>query len=1114
MTLRCCLTGQFAVELNGAPVATAGIGPLGRVALAYLVTERHRPVPRDELAEVLWGDHLPPSWETSVRVLVSKLRALLARAGLVATDALTTQAGCYQLHLPDDAVVDVEEAAAALTTAEKALVEAAPAAAQAAAARAVSIAARRFLPGGSGAWIEAQQAELRSVHLRGLEALAAAAAAGGDWATSVAAAEEAVALEPFRERLWVRLMGSHAAGGNRAEALRCYERCRRLLLEELGVSPSPATEAAYLDLLVEDEPPRPDPAPTAAVTQPLASAGSGLPPPLTSFVGREDDLAEVASLLSGTRLLTLTGTGGVGKTRLALQAARVLEPEYGDGAVFVELASITDPALVASQALAAAGLAQQPGSTPTATLAAALRDRHLLLVLDNCEHLLGPCAVLAEALLSRCPGLRILATSREALRIPSERTLRVRSLSAPPPSRPGRGDAGGVRPELPVDRLLEFEAVRLFAERAAAASGLRLTAANVEAAARICSELDGIPLALELAAARTGSLSLEDIAKRLDDRFPLLASGSRTAPSRQRTLQGAVDWTYEHLSADQRTAFQRLSVFAGDFTLQAAEHLWPEPERDGVLDLVTSLVDCSVLAAETGRGATRYRLPETMRQYAAAKLTAGEAEAVRRRHLRWATALAERAEEGLLAGDHQADWLNAVDAEQDNLRAALGWATSPAGPSGAALPLAAALGRFWEVRGHLSEGRRWLEAALEDDDGFQPSVRARALNWAGVLAQRQGDGDAARTALQESLVIRRDLGDQGGVAAALHGLGNLAALHGDAATARRFFDECLAIGRQLGDEEVVAASLANLGWVASNQGELATARAYNEESLALRRKHGDRHGTAMLLGNLGFLAYQEGDFAAARAFDEESLALRQELGDRHGIAMLLGNLGHLALHEGDDTTARSLYEESLALRQELGDRHGEAGSLANLAEMARLEGDRAAAERLLRQALTLAEELGDRYRTAALRVALGRLATAGGDLDRAAVMFRQTLPPGGELLPRTTVAEWLEGLAGLASARAAAGGNQARNHAEHAASLLGAADGLRRSIGAPVLPRSAPLIDDIASRPTALLGADASMAAWSRGAGLSLDEAVALGQAVAATNPGGGPAEDDDEPPG
>lgn len=1103
MSLRVCLTGQFRVEVGDIPVATTGVGPLGRLALAYLTTERHRPVPRDELADVLWGEQLPPSWETSVRVLISKLRALLARAGLEPSEALTTVAGCYQLHLPGAACVDLEVATASVTAAGAALDSGDSDQARAAAATAVAIAARSFLPGHTGAWVERQQAELRDIHLHALEILAAATAAGHDWTATIQATEEAIALEPFREQAWRRLMQAHAERGNRGEALRCYERCRHLLVDELGIGPSPATEAAYRDLLVEPE----VPAPQNAIAAAQVRVPRKLPLSLTSFVGREDDLAQVASLLASHRLVTLIGTGGVGKTRLALQTARILVEEggqdlgelRGEEAVLVELAALTDPRLVDVEILDGLGLRPEPDQTTTASLVMALQGRRILLVLDNCEHLLRACAVLAEALLSRCAGLRILATSREPLRIPAERTMRVRSLSAPVVPVGQRLPMN----ELPFEELLGFESVRLFAERAAAASGLELTAENAAAAAHICAELDGIPLALELAAARTGSLSVQDIAGRLDDRFALLSSGSRSAPSRQRTLAGAVGWTYDTLNPNQRTAFHRLSAFAGGFTLAAAEALWPEALRpeapETVLDLVTSLVECSVIVAETGQSPTRYRLPETMRQYAAARLNQVDGEIMRRRHLDWVTALAQRADTGLAEDGRQAKWLDSVDAEQDNLRAALGWAVSAAAPSGAALPLAVAVGRFWEVRGHLTEGRRWLEAAIADDDGRNPLLRARALNLAGILAQRQGDMTSARVLYQECLVIRRDRSDRPGVAAALHGLGNLAALAGDAVNAQSFFTECLDLGRELGDTQVIAASLANLGWVALNQGDLSSARLYDEESLALRRQIGDRHGIAMLLGNLGFLAFQEGDFAAARAFNEESLALRRELGDRHGIAMLLGNLGHLAFQEGDDPTARSLYEQGLALRQELGDRHGEAGSLASLGELARVGGDTATASRLLNQAMKLATGLGDRYRTATLLVSLGHLAIVTGDHSRAGEFLAQALPHGGEMLPQTTVADWLEALADLAASevipsQALPEGQVGFDSSVRAARLLGAAAALRTTIGAPVLPRHMEAVASTATRVLSDVGPARFAAAWAEGQAFNLAEAVDYAQ--------------------
>ncbi|MGH9189988.1 MAG: tetratricopeptide repeat protein [Acidimicrobiales bacterium] len=1090
MGLRVCLAGRVAVEVDGEAVATTGLGPLGCLALAYLVTERSRSVERYELAELLWGDDPPRSWETSLRVLVSKLRALLERAGLPPREALTVQLGCYQLQLPADAVVDVEEADEALTASRSAMAAGRPPEAMRLAAEAIAIGGRQFLPGATGTWVERRQGALREMHLQALEALTAASSSCGEWAKAVQAAETAIALEPLHEQTWVKLMEAHAGAGNRGQALRIYERCRRLLVEELGVSPSPATDAAYVALLVDSgEPPPTGPTPDAPDDGWSLAGLSPLPLPLTTFVGRNDDLAEVAAVVSRSRLVTLTGTGGVGKTRLSLQAARCMAERFPDGTALVELDPLTDPRLVDAQVLAAFGLAEEAGRTPVGTLVARIGGRQVLLVLDNCEHLLSACAVLTEALLSRCSGLHILATSREPLRVPAEATLRVRSLSVPGP---GHSES--------VDALLGYEAVRLLVERAAASSSdFELTDSNASAAARICRELDGIPLALELAAGRTSALSLEDIAKRLDDRFPLLANGSRTAPSRHRTLRGAVDWTYDALSAEQRDAFHRVSVFAGGFTVEAAERLWAAPPHPRVLDLLTDLVQCSVLGAETGLAMTRYRLPETMRQYAATKLrSTGDAEVVRGRHLSWAAELAERAEDGLLQGGQQAEWLEVMDAELDNLRAALAWATAPEVPAVAGLALAAALGRFWEIRGHLREGRRWLAAALGStsadsataeaaaaEAGSKPSIRAKALNWSGILAQRQGDSEGAQLLYQDSLAIMRETGDRAGMAAALHGLGNLSALQGEAA-ARVFFEESLAIGRELGDERTVAASLANLGWVAHNDGDLAAARRLYEESLVLRRELGDRHGVAMLVGNLGHLAFQQGDYATARRLDEESLALRRELGDRHGVAMVLGNLGHLVFQEGDDEKASALYEESLDLRRELGDRHGEAGSLANLATMARVNGDAAGARSLYERALAIARDLGDRYRTAWLLVQLGRVAASDGDLARAEAFYREALPAQSEFRPLATAAEWLEGQAALAVAGVAA----TPADAERAVRLLAAAAALRQSIGVPVAPRDAPERDRVVDVARLCLDTDAFSAMWSEGMCMSLEEAL------------------------
>jgi predicted ATPase/DNA-binding SARP family transcriptional activator len=1058
------LAGGLALEAGGVPVDTGGLGRLGRVALAYLVVERSRPVTRDELAEVLWGEDLPRSWETAARVVISKVRAVLARAGLSPTEALTTQHGRYLLNLGPAVSVDVEWAADQAASAMADLGAGRPETALAAAAAAAGVAARQFLPGAAGPWVEFRQAELRQLHLQALDTLAAAASAGGDTARAIQAAEEVLALEPLREPAWVRLMAVHAAAGSQAEALRVYERCRRVLAEELGVGPSPATDAAYAALLGTEQeastaPPPERPSP-AGRTEPVP-----LPLRLTSFVGREGEVEDLTARLATSRLVTLAGPGGVGKSRLALETARAA----GD-AVWVELGPLADARLLETTVLTALGAAEAPDQSPLATLVATLADRRVLLVLDNCEHLLTECAAFAERVLSRCAEIRVLATSRESLRIPAETVYAVGPLP-------------------------EVAGVRLMVERAtSAAPHFEATPENLKAAAQVCRDLDGIPLALELAAARARTMSLADIAKHLDDRFTLLSRGARTAPARHRTLRAAIDWSYETLTEPERTVFDRLSVFAGSFTPEAADHVCSEPGLD-VAENLTRLVETSLVELEARSGPARYRLLQTMRRYGQANLaTSPEATRVRARLLAWVTELATGAE-STLEGDREPASLDRLDAEYDNVRAAIAWGASPASPAGASLAAAAALGRFWDVRGRFGEGRLLLDAALADDPRSDPAARAgadprsdraaraRALNWSGILAQRQGDYAGAGRRYRESLALMDELGDRAGMAAALLGLGNVCALQGDSG-ARLFFEESLAIGRELDDRTTIAASLTNLGWLAHHRGDFGAARELDEESLARRRELGDRHGMAVVLGNLGFLAFQQGDYGPARALDEESLRLREELGDRHGVAMTLLNLGHLALQEGDDDQARTLFEQSLAVRRELGDRHGEAGSLAALAELARLEGDHTGAARLLDEALSIARQLGDRYRAAGLLVRVGRLAGTTGDRARAEVLLREALTAAGDLPPKAMIAEWLEGL----GASAAATGD-----AERAARLLGAAEALRRDIGAPVAPRDVRYRDDAAASARAALGEKAYASAWAAGCALGLDEAIALG---------------------
>lgn len=499
---------------------------------------------------------------------------------------------------------------------------------------------------------------------------------------------------------------------------------------------------------------------------------NNLPQQLTSFIGREKAMAEVKSLLAKTRLLTLTGSGGCGKTRLSLQVAADVLEDYSDGVWLIELAPLTDPALVPQKVAQTLGIPEEAGQTIQQTLIESLKSKHLLLLLDNCEHLITACAQLTAALLRSCPQVKALATSREALGIAGEQTYRISSLSAPDPA------------QIPTPQSLsQYEAVQLFLERALLVkSDFAITNQNAPALAQVCYHLDGIPLALELAAARVRSLSIEDINSKLDSRFRLLTGGDRTALPRQQTLRALIDWSYDLLNAQEKVLWQRLSVFAGGWMLSAAEQVGMGENTAGesiedweILDLLTSLVDKSLVIAEELEGIARYRMLETVRQYGAEKLQAsGEMEPVRGSHRDYFLALTEEIKPKL-GGSEQAHWLEVLEAEHDNLRLALTFCLEEGDGGAAGLRLAGALAQFWMIRGHLSEGRQHLTAILSRSIGPDyRTARANALNGSGTLALLQGDYAAAYTLHQESLALERELGDKRGIANSLNNLGNVA----------------------------------------------------------------------------------------------------------------------------------------------------------------------------------------------------------------------------------------------------------------------------------------------------------------------------------------------------
>ncbi len=679
---------------------------------------------------------------------------------------------------------------------------------------------------------------------------------------------------------------------------------------------------------------------------------NNLPRQLTGFIGREREMAEVQRLLTTTCLLTLTGTGGAGKTRLALQIAADVLEGYPDGVWLAELAALSDPALVPQIVATALGVREVPGQPMLETLLHYLQRKKLLLVLDNCEHLVAACAQLVGALLRTCPNLRILATSREVLGIQGEIAWLVPSLSLPD------------RRQLPsLEQLTQFEAVRLFVERAAAVKpSFTLTSENAAPVAAVVQRLDGIPLAIELAAARVPALSVDQIAARLDDRFRLLTHGSRASLPRQQTLRAALDWSYQLLTEREQRLLQRFAVFAGGWTLEAAEAVCGGDgiEEFDVLDLLTQLVFKSLVLTDEQNGEIRYRFLETVRQYGLERLEeSGVTEAIRKRHRDWYLGLAERAEPELL-GVKQAAWFDQLEAEHDNLRAALKCSIESGEPE-AGMRLAGAVWRFWYVRGYIGEGRGWLEAALSGRSGMSGPFVAKALMAAGGLAF----------------------------------------VGGDYVQGRRLYEDSLAMWRELGDRRQIAYLLSNLGFLTSSQGDQAAARNLLEESLAIRREIADTRGAATSLNNLGLVLYRTGDLAGARALFNEASAIWREFGDKQHIAMALANLGLVASGQGEYPLARSFYEECVAIRQALGDKQGIAYTLEGFAGLAVAQGQGKRAARLLggveslreaiRAPVAPANQADHDRKVSAARSALGEQAFAAAWAEGRAMTLEQAI---------------------------------------------------------------------------------------------------------------------------
>ncbi len=1110
------LFGSFGVLLAGEPLPPLR-SRTEKWLLMLLALRPGHAVAREWLAATLWPDSETAQGLYNLRRSLTNLRkALDGHADLLLSP--TPQTLCLdrtQVRV-DAADFDVAIAEASIESLE----------------RAAALYRGPLMEDCTEDWALTARIEREQAYLAALETLAAHWSAHNKPAAAVRYLRLTIAADPLREAAHGALMQALADCGDYAALTQVYRDLRLLLHRELSIAPAAETEALYRRLQQQSK--------HAVLPPPLPSAQPQrrLQVPLTSLVGREADLADVINWLKKARLVTLLGAGGIGKTRLAIAAAEAVASDYPDGVWFVELASLTDPALVASAIAITLGVKEETGRPLMDTLSAALASRSLLLILDNCEHLLDACAAAANELLASCPGLQLLTTSREALGVVGEQRYHTPSLMLPPIV---SEDHSANSEKKSLNWLMSYGAMQLFVERATQVHpSFRLTAQNAESVLGVVQDLDGIPLAIELAAARVRTLPISEIQSRLHDRFRLLTGGSRTALPRQQTLRALIDWSYDLLTEREKSLLLRLSVFAGGWTQAAAEAVCansrdlkvPGESRqnknssvlmaDEVLDLLTALGDKSLVVYEEQDEGPRYRLLETVRQYARDRLLeSGEAAAYRSRHRDFFLEMAELADHELKGRD-QGQWLTRLEREHDNLRQALSLCLEDGEGGESGLKLGAALQRFWQIRGHFNEGRETLTALLALPETQQHTkALGDALNAAGRLAYAQGDYASARPLLEQSLAIGRELGERQSIAAALLNLADVTWRQGDYGSAHTLQAESLKISQELSDLHGIANALANQAVVVYSQGDYVAARILQEESLAIKRASGDRHGIASALVNMGLIAWNQGDYAVAgslyeesrdifrelgnkqgislclsnqalvaysqgnyipaRTLQEESLAIRRELGDRPGIANSLGNLSILAHLRGDYVSSRALQEESLAIRRELGDRHGIATSLVNLGNLASDLGDYDSAHSLYQQSLEIRQELGDRHGIALSLNNMALVAYAQGDYGSANALQKESLEIKRELGNRQGIAESLEGIASL---------NVKWASYERAARLWAAAERLRQEIGSPQLSSDQEEQDNATDIARTALGEADFAAAWAQGQIMTLESAI------------------------
>lgn len=990
------------MRVDGARLDLGGAKP--RALLATLLAHRGRPVSAHTLTEALWGDDAPATAQKSIQKYVSALRKHLG-------GALVTREPGYLIEVGDDEV-DASALEAALRLAR----HGAPGWEQTLES---ALAAWRGDPYPELAdtdWGPAESERLAQLRLEGLELVFEARLARGENATVVAELERLVTEHPFREHLWAQLMLALYRSDRQSEALDAYRRLRALL-GEVGIEPSPELSRLEERILLHD--------PGLAPERPVAT--SNLPAALTTFVGRSSEMAEISELVTMSRLVTILGAAGSGKTRLAIEAGRSLLADFAeDGVWFIDLAPVRSPDQVAdaiAQPLGVGHLADRPTEE---VLAEYLAGRRPLLVLDNCEHLADKVAAITDRLLRSSSGLVVLATSRERLGVEGEAIVDVSSLPYPSASQEVTED---------------FDAIRLFLERARAVSRIEELTSHLTVVGEIVRRLDGIPLALELAAARVRGLGIIGLRDRLDDRFSVLVSTSRIVLDRHTTLQAAVDWSYRLLAEPDQILFRRLSVFRGGFTAEAAARVCgfaPIPE-DLIPEMLGNLVDKSLVTMVTRGGAGgRYRLLETLREFGMLVLAPAEQGLVRDNHARYFLRLAEQAASHL-RGLEQQSWLAVLSADHDNLRKALTWAATTAPES--AVRMAIALSRFWDSVGPRSEGHEWLKRAVELSEHLDPALNIEALVQASDIHSSK-----------------------------------------HASLPRRYAEQAVAAARTAGDRLGEARALRALCWALALDEQAESSREAGLEALAIFEGHDDRWDLAHCLERLGQGGYQDPQWSIGML--SRAREIYRDVGDRSREALVLYKIAdRLAGGLGEVTTALTYAEEAVAICDELGSVHDGAHARLEYGKILRRAGEMERAEQTLRAALAQLTKSGDERCSIRALTALGTTLVDAGDTTLATETLMESLRRGRDLGETHTSRIALAGLARLAE--------DSGRH-EFAVVLLGFVEETGHRLDVPVPKTSQERREARLTGLRERLGADEFDRLWATGTALSVDEAVDL----------------------